>query len=323
MKNRFLYLTLILLSIMSFSLAILFNIRSFNLNFDSLFNPIWEMGQLLRNLSLGGDFQNVIAIIIFIILGISPILISLCFSIRRRKFRLEDLLALPISLILFFLLYFSINPTLLSEKFLIYNNSWFSIFVLSGILFSLIMGMIFIKLLKCLDENEINLLKILKYSFMMFAYFLVVIVFFTGAYQLFANLNFLVSGQGIEKSDFHIKNIILIFKYLVESAPLIIGVIISILAINLIEEIKTNKFSRKISDITKRIVSFSKVAVFTIIFSSVFTNILLITYRELFADMRVMYRVPFGFILIMLAMILFGKYSEESSDIKEDLDRFV
>lgn len=100
-------------------LCILFSFLTLKMNLPNLYifyAPLDTLGVGLRTLSLSSALGNSIAILFYLFLCLLPTL-YFTYRVVKKHYRSYDLLLLLITLLLFYSLYYFINPTYLLERF--------------------------------------------------------------------------------------------------------------------------------------------------------------------------------------------------------------
>lgn len=136
MKNHLLLITgsiLLLLVAIAFGTGELFTVLSF---------PFTRLGDGLRQLSLSGTVGNITAIVLYAIIALLPLTYLL-----RKKWGTEDLLLPLCTALLFYVLYYMINPTL--RPAVLQNSVGDGI--LSGVIYSTLLSWAVIKLISRCD----------------------------------------------------------------------------------------------------------------------------------------------------------------------------
>lgn len=115
----------------------------YDMGIDIVSYPFSQVGEMLRKLSLSGSMENVIAIVLYVVICLLPLLLMLPTIRKKRKIKAEDMLPFLTSAIMFAVMYFMINPQFITDRF---HELSVGKFALSIIVWTAIITYVFIKL---------------------------------------------------------------------------------------------------------------------------------------------------------------------------------
>ena len=108
--------------------------------------PLEQIGCALRRLSLSGAMGNMIAIILYVLIGLIPCMVWLFLKGKGKNLK-EDYLLFPISGFLLLVLYYMINPGLIPV-----NEAGGGKLLLAGTFYSVLVGYVVLRSLHLWQE---------------------------------------------------------------------------------------------------------------------------------------------------------------------------
>lgn len=113
--------------------------------------PLVPLSEALRTLSLSGTTGNCVAIVLFVLSGLTPLLLLLPI---RRKHRLEDALPCLLCAMVWLSLYAMINPAWLKKWFGELSMTDMSMYLLNGCALSLAVAYIVLRVLRSVQSAD-------------------------------------------------------------------------------------------------------------------------------------------------------------------------
>ena len=298
--------------------------------------PFAQIGSMLRQLSLSGMSGNVYAIIIFILIGIIP-LIFLSINLFKKKFKIEDSMLVAISVLIFVTIYYMINPTSLGNLFIINGLAQYGEMMLGITVYSILVGYFVFRFIRIISSSETSvLLKYAKTFFFIISIVLVYTIFGSQVNNLVSDINSVTSGNtssGIMPSILNentlnnnsvlFTNIFLVLFYIINQIPILLDILIVFITINLIDELVIDRYSDGVIIAANKLASMCKISIMVSMLTCMFVNIIQLIFSRYLLKLNVTTFIPLISIALVLIVLLLAKYFAQSNKLKHDIDLFV
>lgn len=287
--------------------------------------PFEQTGRLLRQLSLSGAAGNVLAIIIYALLSLSPCIVGIWLK-KKGTFCKVDYLLFVLSAFLFGVLYYMINPGLFmvpvagSGKLL-----------LGGSFYSFLLGYLLLRILKKTAEADMSGLQ-RGLRVMMYAAF----VLFAGmtAVELFYSLPAAIRTAGMENgasltggieegTSLALTCFFLAFQSAVNVLPYVLNLYLLSLAIRAVNELLREPYSDKAVAAVKQVGVRSRQALALVVILGMTFHAAQLLCRNKLSRITVTASFPLISILFILAILMVAKYAEENQKLKRDNQLFI
>ena len=196
--------------------------------------PFEQIGALLRRLSLTGVIGNCIALAIYAVLCISPVLFLLGIG-SKRKLRAEDSLLVILSAALFGAIYLMINPAYIANVFADIDGTGFEISkaVLGGTIWSITVGYVILRVLRLSFESGAAKLHGYAGALLNTLCFLFVWVVCGNLFgELLNSFSALLSGNRGSESGLGATYVFLVLRFFVDALPYVLNIITVFLALD-------------------------------------------------------------------------------------------
>ena len=285
--------------------------------------PFAQIGMLLRWMSLSGAAGNIAAIIMYLAIGAAPILYALWLS-KKDKAETEDLLLLVISVFLFVMMYFMVNPGCISINANLGGSASFGKAVLGGAFYSVLIGYLFFKVLRKITLSETGkILDTLKVLFVISAAMLVCVVFYIGASTVFTDIAAVKTANTDPFASLALTNFFIVIRFALENTATVLDILILFMAIRLADALKTDRYSEEVISAADALASFCKKAVIAMMLCSMTSNILQLLFSGSLRKVDFMTRIPLDSIILVLIMFLLARYFADSKKLQDENESFV
>lgn len=327
-KKRIIHIILVIEAIICAVVSICLRKNAADSIFDIMKAPFEGIGYLLRHMSLSGTAGNAIAIMIYIIICIMPIILcirNLRVTKQEKKSgnklvkKSEESLMVLLSVMLFVGIYFFINPSHISDIEGVITVEMFKYSVAITI-YSMIILYGVIKLYKAFDRmKEDKLINSLKIICLIAMAVLVASIFFIGVEELLDNL------ETARKNNIYITNtyIILCFAFVVEYLPNVCVIIIISKLMDVAGEIARGYFTEEVLAEIGKISSICKRSVIIILASITSINIIQLLCTSVVSITKYVLVVPVFDIILIIVVLIITEMITESKKMKEYNDMFI
>ncbi len=303
--------------------------------------PLSLLGRGLAKLSLHSSAGNILALVLYIAISSTPIIIYIVLKIKSKA-RTIDLFLIVLSTILFIGIYILVNPLYLSPQKvqLIKINPY-----ITGLfIYSSLITYILLKLVDTFfsEENNMKLSSYLK-SILFFIEILSIFVIFhsffsnilnefnalldsydTGTKAVQVNITGLVNYQVGKGMDFIGYNkFIIILKYIISSIPFIAYISISENIIKLIDLFKSNRYDEQILLQINKISKLCKDFLVIIVLIRLGFNALQLISLTYLKDININTNLGILPVLFILLTLITSKIISENINLKADNDLFI
>ncbi len=322
MKHKTLCLILGLEAIICIVLAFLGSALPFAYTSIMAF-PFEQLGQLLRHLSLSGGIDNVISIILYIALGLIPLLVLLLLY-RRKRLHAEDSLLAVLSAQHFIILYLMINPGLLPTHLGAYSGMGFGSALLGNIYYSVLVGYVVLRMLRSFSAADTG--RTQKYlSRLLCAVNILFVYLAFGAHfnGLLSSFEALRAGNTGSLRELGATGFFLVLQYVVNALPYILDVIVLLGAMTLLLELGNDRYSEQSVQAAERLARLCRRTLVIIVLSNVAFNLLQLAFVKSLAVVNSSVQIPILSITLVLAALLLAQYIRENKRLKDDNDMFI
>ena len=326
MKHKKIYSVLFLEA----AVCILFGLM--HIRFSGIFSrvaavPFEQIGYGLRILSLSGPVGNAAAVILYILLSLIPFFVYCLLRIRGKNDGI-DLLLVGLSILLFFVLYYMVNPGLLQLS-VPESVKWMPGLVFDSALF----GYLVLRVLRTYISADVcrlqrGLLRLLWVLNMIFVYAVCGKCFG----ELLSSVQTLQTmGQGMETGvrlvgenlSLTMSYFFLVLQFLVNALPYLLDILVVCMSVHVIEEFVENRYSDQAVTAAGKLAHFCAESLAVTAAASVLFNILQFAFGSRLYQVNVMVVVPVVSVIFVLAVLMLARYIQEDQKLKQDNDLFI
>lgn len=289
--------------------------------------PFEQIGILLRKMSLSGFIGNVLAIVIYILIGLIPVGL-IWFLKRKKKLCMIDAVLMVLSVLLFVVVYFMINPGLFKE-----TVPGGGKIILGGTFYSVFFGYIVLRILyKCSRMDMDGLLRGLSIILYVVTALFVYMIFgscFSGFLQ---NIQSLQAGNRVSEIDMGFSRtdpdmiltcIFLVLQSVVNAVPYILDILVSFAGIRLLRALVKDPYADQTVFQAEKLSGLCVLSLaVTVITSMVFHIAQLIVHNRLY-QIDCVVSIPLFSIAFVLTALLLAKFVRENQKLKQDNDLFI
>jgi hypothetical protein len=285
--------------------------------------PFAQIGTLLRWMSLSGIAGNIAAVILYLAIGAAPFLYSVRLSMENKA-ETEDLLLLVISLLLFVMMYFMVNPGCISISQNLGGPTSWGKAIWGGAFYSVLIGYLFLKMLRKITQSGTGkILETLKALFMIAAALLVCAVFYIGVSSVFSDIAAVKTANTDPFVSLSLTNCFIVIRFALQNAAAVLDIVILLMAARLAGALKTERYGEEVVGAADALASFCKKAVIAMILCSMTSNILQLLFSGSLHKADFVTQIPLDSVILVLVMFLLARYFAESKEIQEDNELFI
>ena len=276
--------------------------------------PFQLIGYSIRKLSLFGGMGNIFAIFLYLIISLIPIFI-LIYTFKKKKIVKIDYFFIPlIGLLLFWIMYYMINPNLLIEflppvlalQVIEGDLTALRIFRV-GLVFTLdifVIIYLFIRLYVCQKTSIYKLIYIILYA-LAFS-----IVFNT----FYIQLSSLIRSFSMNPYDNF--QSMMNFGFQLVSTSIIIILIVHFQ--KLVEYLESNEINSQLIDLSTKISNFAVVSVIVILSNLFINNLYNVVFSKQMQDVKFILSIPMLELMIVMVMLLITEYIKRTYLVHEE-----
>lgn len=287
--------------------------------------PLEQIGWGLRQLSLSGQVGNVIAIIIYLLMGAIPCILWLVLKRKGKNYKVDYLL-FPISGGLLLTLYYMINPALIPT-----NGVGGGKGLMAVTFYSILIGYLVIRILKMASMADG---KGLQKGLRVLLYGIMIIFAYLVGYELLVNLPQAIETvreandtslmwEGLMEGNLMVTYIFLVLRSLIGALPYVLDIFLLILSVKAIDKLLADAYSHEAVMAVKRVGTYCKKALSMVVISEVVCNVLQMVFAKSLYQIQITANIPVFSILFVIAILVITRFVEENQKLKQENDLFV
>ena len=282
--------------------------------------PYKQIGRLLRSLSLSSPGGNAAAVFVYVILCLSPL--ALLFIPKKRALRPEDGLAGALCLMLFFCLYWMINPGLMPSNRLMEGAAFQTQISLTAD--SMLLAYLALRVLRLFFQSGTDKLqRYLNAVLLLLCGLFVFMIFGAGTRGLTDSLYALQAGNTEAGFSLGASRFILILRSLVNALPYVMDLMAVLSAMDLMRFWARDRYSRESVSAAKKLSRLCGRALSITMLASAGFNLLQLLLQSRLNHVSASVEIPLFSIVFVLAILLASRYAVENKALKDDLDGIV
>ena len=278
--------------------------------------PFEQIGFVLRKLSLHSVLGNASAIVLYAAVSLLPVL-AMVLICRRRRLQPEDWGLLLISGALFYVLYRMINPGSMPELWRVSETAAKA--VLGGVVYSLLIGYVVLRLLRSFSESDAGQLqKNLCVLLRLLGVFFVAQSTAGCLSQVFASIRQVQAQNTV--GDLQVTVAFLVLRGIVDALPYVLDTAIVLAALRLA---RVERHSAEAVEAAEGLsIRCCRMLAITVVSNGCFNLLQVLAARRLLVVDSVIL-LPLFSVLFALAMLLVACLMRENKQLKDDNDLFV
>jgi len=287
------------------------------MNLEIMSFPFEQIGWGLRQLSLSGTAGNIVAIIIYVCFCLIPCFIYLVLIKKKKAYKLD--LFLPIiSILLFGLIYYMINPGLLQLTLLEMGKA-----ALCCTFDSVVIGYLVLRVMKIFMVAGADKL---KKGIRIFLWCLIVVFVLLIGYELVVELP--TRWKDYEENYLGWFNsapsyIIIVLRSVVTVIPFALDILVIFNGVKVLDKLLTDAYSDEVVLLSERLLEFCvQILNITVVLNIVFNLVQILCHPYLY-KIHIDLVIPFISVGFILGVILLVRYIGENKKLKQDNDLFI
>ena len=289
------------------------------------YKPFELLGDGLRSLSLSSDVGNIAAIIIYCLLSLIPAVVYVILKNKKRIIEMDRFLFV-LSGVLFFVIYYLINPTL-------FMADRFGSMTLIGLFYALLVGYLVLRVIAVWTKSDmIELQKGIRFLVCMLMLSLTIGILMECFEELPASIQALKESNTMASDPWmafenNLPNltftiVFLFIRCLVKIVPCILEILILGMILKLIKELGKDIYSEAVASQLGKIGNMCRNMVLTTVVLNMCFAVLQVIFRNMLYQINMDVTIPLVSIILVLAVMMVSKYMRESQKMKEELDMF-
>lgn len=322
MKNKALFITLLITAVLS-SLVVLLKF-----SFSELFGyvicfPFEQIGMGLRWMSLQGGLQNAIAIVIYVVLCLSPLLVFFLL-IKKKAVKKEDSLMAVLSLVLFYVIYMMINPGLIPIPGALNMDTLVAKILFCGTIYSIILTYFVLRVVRLFFDSETK--KLYKYMVALLwiaAMLFTISIFGLGLNDAIAQIEFIKAANIGTESGLETTYVFTAIQFIVDSIPAIVSILVIFSGIMLITEFSADPYSEEAIKVSENLSMVCKTGLAITVCSNAAFNLSQLFFMRTLRNINSFIQIPLFSIVFVLGALIFSKMVMTNKALKDDNDSII
>lgn len=288
--------------------------------------PFEQMGVGLRILSLSGAVGNGAAILLYLVISLIPAIVWFLLKWKKKSEPIDFLLFL-LSVFLFILMYYMINPGLLNSG-VPGTGKW----SLGSTFYSVLLGYLLIRALLHYENAGTGQLQ--KGLWLLLGTVNIILVYGIFGQELGRLLQSLEAvqkgntGVQLEGGFFTFSNltvtyVFLFLHFIVRIVPYVLNIIVVFLARKLLEAMREDLYQEECIDTAGKLGKFCMWTLIVTIGLDGGFNMLQLFFQNRLYQMEYAVNIPVFSLAFVLAVLLFARYIREMQKLKADNDLFI
>lgn len=294
------------------------------MEFSILTFPFEQIGWGLRQLSLSSAIGNIFAIIIYLMVGAIPC--GIFFMLKKKGIHCKmDYMLWLLSVLLLVVLYYMINPGLLSTSMLGSGKT-----LLAGTFYSIVVGYLVLRVIMAKKGTDLEgLQKALRLVLILVMLLFAWAVVAECALNLPAAIQKVQEGNSVSNDFFFeapnltMTYVFLVLQCVVNALPNGLSAVGVFFCIKALDELLQNSYSEKAVVLVKRIAIFCKKSLIAVVVSGMVFNLAQMIFSSQLYQMNISVNIPLFAILFMLVIHVMARYIEENHRLQEDNNLFI
>jgi len=285
--------------------------------------PFEQIGLGLRTLSLSGGIDNAVAIAAYFMICLLPAASLLVFR-KKRELHVEDALLGLLSVVLFVILYFMINPSIIGLPTGTAVGQSGGKAVLGIMAYSVICGYFVLRVLRLFSVGSID--KLERYMAIMLGLLSVIFVYFVFGVcfgGLLDSIATLWAGNAGSEDLLGVSYVFLMLQFIVDALPYALNVLIVFAALGLLDALRVDRYSAEAVAATERMSWLCTVVLAVMVLSNIGFNLLQLLFAKSLMVINSSLQIPVFSIIFVLATLLLTRFIAENRQLKDDNDMFI
>ena len=290
--------------------------------------PFQQLGLVLRALSLLGGAGNLASLVLFALLSLLPVGALLLIR-RRRELAGEDYILILCAPLLCFVLYMMVNPhkivALIGGGYFAGTEILrFGRALLGGAFYSLLAAWAVLRLLRLFfSSGTEKLYAFLRALLVLLGVLFVYVIFGDGFSALVGDWGDAAAKNTGRPGTVGITRLFLALGWLVESLPYALDVVVMFAALNLLENLAADRYSRETVACAQSLSRFCAWSLAASVLSIALFNWLQVLFARRLAVINGTLSLPVLSVAFVLAILVLSRFLGENKALKDDNDLFI
>lgn len=276
--------------------------------------PFVLVGNGLRALSLSGSVGNAVAIMIYGVICLSPLL-----PLVRRRDYAEDWLLVLTSAALFYVLYLMINP----GRMLSSLGGDMGRVIYSGTVCSIVISWGCLKLLRAAGKQTLDVYKSLRVLLMCCAVLWIVAGFGAGFGECMATIASVREGNTMPGQNLLPTYLFAVLSFAVQAMEYSLDAVLLLWGVNLLQELEADAYSQQCCAVAERLGKRCKYYLTAIILSNLALNLGQICFASRLYNIDTTVRIPVFSMALLFGAMALSRLLSQGRELKEENDLYI
>ena len=288
--------------------------------------PFAQIGLALRWLSLSGQAGNVVAIILYVLLSLSPLVLLFLLYKQRKMIKVDALLVL-LSGALFPLLYLFINPRLihnLGTPGALSLPTEFAMGMAGSVLHSITLTYLVLRLLHALFQSNgkqlIRYMKVFLVAGINISVFFVFGLAFRHLWNRFAGFR---SGEHWNGQSLTGNHLFSIIEFGMGVMPILLTIWVTVIVLEMLTSFEKGYYTDQSVELATCLVKRCKTAIAVVILLQLAFNLSQFFLFPWIDHVNFLITIPLYSVVFLVLILLIARFIEEGKKLKEEQELFV
>lgn len=284
--------------------------------------PFEQIGLALRALSLSGVIGNLVAIVLYVGICLSPA--AFFYFRKNRKYYAEDALPVLLSLLLFFVLYWMINPGAITLAGSFAGGLPVAKAILGVMVDSVLLGYLILRLLRLFYASDVHAVqRYLTGLLFLLNLLFVAVIFGGGVHKAVQSIQTMQTANSGNTHLFGINYLFTALGFVVENLPYALNIVIVFLGMSLLEELGHDRYGETTVNCANKLSKICGIALSVVVAVGVTFPVLQLLFAQQLFSLNAVIQLPLFSIVFVLLCLLFTKLVQENKALKDENDSII
>ncbi len=276
--------------------------------------PFTFVGKGLRALSLSGSGGNVAAIVLYAVICLLPLLLKF-----RQKWSKKDLLLPVCSALLFYVMYYMINPAY--RPTLLQNSA--GDLAMAGAVYSVLLSWLILRFLDSFTAADTATVYSALRVFLVFCMAEFAVAIIVSASDWICSIQAIRAANTMPGQNLVPTYIFTFLSFAVTAAEYVLDILLLHLARKLLYQLQEDPYTEACCNASRHLSGWCKKYLILLTLSTAALNLLQLLFAARLYDLSVSFRLPLLSIALAFALLALTRLLYRSKELKEDYDLFI
>lgn len=276
--------------------------------------PFLLLADGLRQLSLSGTAGNVMAMVVYTVICLLPLL-----GLLRKERRGEDFLLVLASMLLFYALYAMINPGLPNSIM----ATAFGPVILVGLFCSILLTWGCLKLLRKVQDGSLSFYGVLRILLPLCAGLWIIAGFGLGVLHCKTKILAVQAGNTMPGLDLVPTYLFLVVSFLLNAAEYSLDALLLLYGASLVTALEQEPYGEAACQLAEKMAKLSRFSLLFLLIGSLVFNLFQLFFFHVLFQVQATIEIPLFSLCLMAGILALAKLLQHGRQLKEDNELFI